>query len=599
MAAPQSPSARRALLLLVVVAGALTAGAIYQRDLALEHAFGEARGRAELYTETVLRSALVAGDLAGPLSDVREDAVLGEIEPLILRDPAVARVRLWTPPGTLLFSTDAADVPGATSADPIIGSAAAGRTESRDVVEAVSRPTDGGAAPTPLLQTFVPLRLRGSTEVGAVAEIEQFAAVLESRADAPWWGIQVGAGAITAVLAILAFVLVARGARPAVSRAPSDGLRRDGRAGRSLVQEQGATAEREVERANERARLAEARADDAEEQVRAAAELAAAAEQRIDQLQIKLQEVASSTMSNGETVELQALREELAAAMARAEDLERRLAEVSTAPSSTEASLSDEVLGGLERRVAAAEDRATQAEERLRVFEDGSAEEDSSFRHTLTVRAAGRKLAAPPPPEPEVVQEEPEVEIRRAISRGLRGPLTRAAGLTLSLQGAVESAEGKSVVRQLSNSLRRLDQLAADLHDVRQIVDGTLQLNRRRTDLSTLLTTTLEEADVLHEDRLVRLDAEHVQADVDPARMRQIVEGMLEASKDRTRIGAAIVVRARTTDRGVMVSVEDDNKTPATVGPELRLAARLAELHGSELLAEGSAFKVFLRPVEG
>ena len=156
------------------------------------------------------------------------------------------------------------------------------------------------------------------------------------------------------------------------------------------------------------------------------------------------------------------------------------------------------------------------------------------------------------------------------------------------------SNEGKNVVRQLSSSLRRLGQLTADLHEVGRIADGTLPLNRRRTDVTALLTTTLEEADHLHEDRLLRLDADRIQAEVDPVRLRQIVEGMLEAARERTRAGAAIVVRAKSSDRGVMISVEDDNKTPAVVGPEMSLAARLAELHGAELVAEGSSFRLVL-----
>jgi signal transduction histidine kinase len=161
----------------------------------------------------------------------------------------------------------------------------------------------------------------------------------------------------------------------------------------------------------------------------------------------------------------------------------------------------------------------------------------------------------------------------------------------LSLQGVTESGEGKTALRQLSSALRRLDQLAADLHDVHRIIDGTLPLKPRRTDLATLLTATLEDATHL-EDRLVRLDADSVTARVDPVRARQIVEGMLDAARDRTRSGAAIVVRARRTDAGVRVSVEDDNRVPAAIGSEMSLAVRLAELHGTEITVDGSSFQV-------
>jgi signal transduction histidine kinase len=192
-----------------------------------------------------------------------------------------------------------------------------------------------------------------------------------------------------------------------------------------------------------------------------------------------------------------------------------------------------------------------------------------------------------------VVEEEPEAEmdLRAAIARSLRAPLTRASGLTLSLQAMTDSSAGKSALRQLSSSLRRLDQLAADLHDVHRIIDGSLPLKPRRTDLAALLTTTLEDATHL-EDRLVRLDGDAVSASVDPVRARQIVEGMLDGARDRTRSGASIVVRLRETDAGARVSVEDDNRIPATITPEMSLAVRLAELHGTEITVEGSSFRV-------
>ena len=698
------------LLVLVVVAGALTAGTIVQRDRALEQAYADAQDDAERYATTTVRSALVASDFDGPISEPRLSQLFGEIKEHVLVDPAVARVRLWGPDGTLLFSTDPADDPGEVVDEPAIQIALTQGTGTRRDVEPVSPSTrQPDPAPAALLQTFAPVTLRGTAEPGAVAEIEQFASALEDRADDPWGVVQLGATAATALLAVLAFVAVVRGSRRRGVRSTRgrkasrwDGIQQGGsddrleqtaarareaeasaaayaaqlqavtarleslegrspdeltqelrealrrseaeramlRSGRpetvleaelrqlrtalqdarsrakaaealvagkgdlSAVQEQLSTAEREMERALERARIAEGRADAAEEQARLTGELATAAEQRIDLLEAKLDEVAaSSSLAAEDGSELAALREELAAATERASALERRAADAETkaaalADAAGAAAGADEALRALEERIVAAETRASEAEQRVRAFEDEAVEHGSSFRHTLGVRAAGRKLAAPEPRSVGEAELEPEEALRVAIARGFRGPLTRAAGLTLSLQGTVGSSEGKAVLRQLSSSLRRLDQLAADLHDVRRIHDGSLPISRRRTDVTALLRTTLEEADQLQEDRLVRLDAERLQATVDPVRLRQIVEGMLEGARERTRTGAAIVVRARTTERGIRISVEDDNRTPATIGPETSLSARLAELLGTELVAEGSGFHVVL-PADG
>ena len=682
MDAGTSPSSTRAVLLaLVVVAAALTVGTIVQRERALEQAYEDAERRARLYADTAVSSALVASDFEGPIRDDRFSQVFGEIESRVLSDPAVARVRLWAPHGTLLFSTDPADEPGSVSDDAVIQTALAQGSATRRAEEPVSPNTDRpDPTPTALLQTFEPVELRGATEPGAVAEIDQFATELEERADDPWGVLQLGATAATALLALLTFVALVRGARRRDAQTPRElrsgrGGRRerpgdfdparsgfentevDGsdermrelrealrrseteramlRAGRpetvweaelrqlrsdlqdarsrakaaealvaghgdlSGVQESLSEAEREMERALERARIAESRADAAEDEARRTGELVTTSERRIDVLETRLQEMASDgslAVQNGS--ELAALHEELAAANERAAMLERRAAEAeSAARADATADAGPEALHALEERVATAEARAADAEQRVRALEDEAAEHGSSFRHTLGVRAAGRKLAAPAAAPVVEAELGPEPALRAAIARGLRGPLTRAAGLTLSLQGSV-AADGKAALRQLSSSIRRLDQLAADLHDVQRIQDGTLPISRRRTDVTALLTTTLEEADLLQEDRLVRLDAERLQATVDPVRFRQVVEGMLEGARERTRAGAAIVVRARATADGIRISVEDDSRVPASIGPEMSLAARLAELLGTELVAEGPGFHVML-PANG
>lgn len=710
MESATSPSnARRVLIVLVALAGALLALSILQRDRALEQQYEAAQERAELYAATVFRTALESGDVEGPLQGDRRQALLAEVQAFVLPDPTVARVRLWDPEGTLLFSSDPAENPGDTSTDLAIRNASGGSVESRLAVEPLSPPPteEGDREPTPLFQTFAPLRIRGSADVVGAVQIEQFASALEERADDPWWIVQAGATGVTVLLALLALISVARGMRrraaPARSRAKEDGpaprkrrgrgwdddadtaalrdrleratarakeaeeaaqsfasslqqvsgrletlerqpaderveelkeaLRRSEaeramlRAGRpetlleaevrelrgqlresqalakasealvagggdlTVVQEQLSTAARRVDEAVERAKIAEGRADAAEERARSTGDLATAAEQRIDLLETKLQEIAAAGVGTSESPELTELQRDLAEARQRADEMGQRALEAEdrlSVAGSLEGP-AEELLQALEERVLAAEQRAAEAEARVRSFEEETAESGSAFRQRLGLTSAGRKTA---PPAPAVEQEtEPALDLRSAIARGLRGPLTRASGLTLSLQGTIDSSEGRAVLRQLSSSLRRLDQLAADLHDVQRIIDGSLPLNRKRTELSALMSATLDDA-VTTEERLIRLDADTVHARVDPARARQIVEGMLDAARERTRAGAAIVVRVRDADAGARVTVEDDNRLPASIGPEMALAVRLAEMHGTEITVDGSSFRV-------
>jgi hypothetical protein len=710
--ATRPSSARRVLILLVVIAGALLALSIFQRDRALESEYEDAQVRAELYAATVFRSTLGPLDVATPLEGNRRDSLFAEVQAFVLIDPTVARIRLWSPDGTLLFSTDPADNPGETSQDPSITTAAGGAVQSRLAVEPVSpRPTaDADRRATPLFQTFAPLRVRGSANVVGSVEVEQYAAALEKRADDPWWLVQAAASGATVLLALLALIAVARGMRrpatprrertkddrPSRKKRPEAGwdeggsdlrdrleratarakeaeaaaqsfaaslqqvsnrleavegqssdervaelkesLRRSEaeramlRAGRpetlveaevrelrgklresqalakaaealvagggdlSAVQEQLSAAARQVDEAVERAKIAEGRADAAEDRARATGDLATAAEQRIDLLEIKLQEIVAG-VGAADGPELVEVQRQLDEARQRADEMGGRAADAESrlAVAGSLDGPAEELLQNLEERVVAAETRAVEAESRLRSFEEEAAEGGSRFRQRLGLTAAGRKLAAPTPVERETL---PDMDLRSAIARGLRGPLTRASGLTLSLQGTIESGEGKAALRQLSSSLRRVDQLAADLHHVHRIIDGSLPLNLRRTDLAALTADILDDP-VTMEERLIRLDADTVHARVDPARARQIVEGMLDAARERTRAGAAIVVRVRDTDAGARVSVEDDNRIPATIGAEMSLAVRLAELHGAEITVDGSSYRVVFPKDEG
>jgi signal transduction histidine kinase len=284
------------------------------------------------------------------------------------------------------------------------------------------------------------------------------------------------------------------------------------------------------------------------------------------------------------------LRQRLAQANARVQEAEDRAARAEGRP--VAGSRLGELLQDLEARVEAAEAQAREAEERTRGFEDQAAEGESRFRQRLGLSAT-RKLTGPTAAE----ESETEMDLRAAIARSLRSPLTRASGLALSLQATTQSSEGKSVLRQLSSSLRRLDQLAADLHDAHRIINGSLRLKPRRTDMEALLTTTLDDATHL-EDRLVRLDSEPVSAFVDPVRARQIVEAMLDAARDRTRAGAMILVRLREVETGARVAVEDDNKKAAAITSEMSFAVRLAELQGTEITVSGPSFVVVFPKVE-
>src|SRR6185503_5941194 len=90
-----------------------------------------------------------------PLEGSRRESLFAEVQAYVLTDPTVARVRLWSPDGTLLFSTDGADKPGEQSTDPTIATAVGGSVQSRLAAESLSPPptVQGNRESTPLFQT--------------------------------------------------------------------------------------------------------------------------------------------------------------------------------------------------------------------------------------------------------------------------------------------------------------------------------------------------------------------------------------------------------------------------------------------------------------
>src|SRR5207342_1772327 len=94
-----------------------------------------AERRALLYADTVLHDSLEARDVAAPIDGETFRKLHAEIRDRMLEDPLVARVRLWAPDGTLLFST-ATDERGKigrlrVNEDPAITTAAGGSVSSR------------------------------------------------------------------------------------------------------------------------------------------------------------------------------------------------------------------------------------------------------------------------------------------------------------------------------------------------------------------------------------------------------------------------------------------------------------------------------------
>ena len=266
-----------------------------------------------------------------------------------------------------------------------------------------------------------------------------------------------------------------------------------------------------------------------------------------------------------------------------------------------------------EQRVAAADERANAAEERLQ----------QALERTFALEArlddgTGEEPVAKAPRQLTVIVDDRREELREAVATEIRRPLTSIMGLTLAMKHAdPTSSSGKTMIRQLGASARRLERLVVQMIELDGIANGSYVPNRRRVDLKAIVRRVVEETpDIAELD--VRVHAEHAAVETDPALTEQMVEILLANAGRRSSPGNPVWVQVSSDQAGAVVAVDDTcAEIPAGMrvqGSEdgdgarqkrpkgatgLALLSRLAELHGGKAWVEarpggGASFRVFL-----
>jgi signal transduction histidine kinase len=206
-------------------------------------------------------------------------------------------------------------------------------------------------------------------------------------------------------------------------------------------------------------------------------------------------------------------------------------------------------------------------------------------------------------------------ELLAAIAHELRTPLAIIEGnLEAILDGVREPTPDLVAVLHTQSAL--LNQLITDLRDLTLADAGQLQLHRQAVDLADLCRESVEAMGLWIAERQVQVQVHaegRTTAEVDPARMRQVVQNLLHNAVRFTRPGGQVTVRlseaSRSGQRWVTVVVDDEgpgipaadlahvfepfyradpSRSRATGGSGLGLAVvkRLVEVHGGEVAVE-------------
>ena len=205
----------------------------------------------------------------------------------------------------------------------------------------------------------------------------------------------------------------------------------------------------------------------------------------------------------------------------------------------------------------------------------------------------------------------------------VRRPLTSILGVSLALQhNDPESGDGRELVRQLGTNARKLDRMVGVLLEIDRLADGTLRLNRRRTDLQALVRRVVEDSPDLA-NRNVHVEAEKVVVPVDPFMVEEMMDTLLSNANARTSSASHVWIKVSSDPEGAVIAVDDtgpdvpeDQRHTLTSSPGeqmdgagrggkstgLAVLERLAEVHAGRAWVEereggGVSFRVFLPDV--
>lgn len=263
-----------------------------------------------------------------------------------------------------------------------------------------------------------------------------------------------------------------------------------------------------------------------------------------------------------------------------------------------------------------ADERSRRAEQRLQI-----ALERTRIMEEQIQELEARAHEAETQPTVTVIVDDERAALQEAVAADVRRPLTSILGLTLALKHAdPQSTEGADMVRQLATNARKLDRLVGEMLALDKIASGEYEPNLRRTDLEALVRRVVEESPDLA-NRDIKIEADHIALEVDPALTEQMVETLLSNAGRRTAPGNPVWVKISSDQGGAVIAVDDTGPEVPTglrgamvaalsdQGPAARhkprgttgltLLARLAEIHGGRAWVEehpggGASFRVFL-----
>jgi signal transduction histidine kinase len=145
------------------------------------------------------------------------------------------------------------------------------------------------------------------------------------------------------------------------------------------------------------------------------------------------------------------------------------------------------------------------------------------------------------------------------VSHELRTPITALQAVLENLVDGVTEPDPETF-RTMLAQVERLGRLVKQLLDLSRLESGAVPLDRTAFRVEPLLEHAVREQQ-LHAPEIpvqVSVDAHDLTADGDPERVHQVVANLLENAVRHTPLGGIVEVRARRSERAVVIEVLDE-----------------------------------------
>ena len=151
-------------------------------------------------------------------------------------------------------------------------------------------------------------------------------------------------------------------------------------------------------------------------------------------------------------------------------------------------------------------------------------------------------------------------ELLSAVSHELRSPLTAIKGystMLLEYFPGLTIEEAKDYIQSIDNATDRMTRLVDSLLDVTRLEEGRLKLEKVHTDICHLIELAAKEAEIRngHHEILTAFGGDLPRIHIDPNRMRQVLDELIDSAVKRSPKGTEILISAKANDREIEISV--------------------------------------------